>query len=310
MDVRARLTTQDGRVHEMTPGCIIGRSPMAALHIPDPRVSEAHALLSLREGGLRLLALRRRLTLHDAVVEEVVLEEGQVIGLAPGVSIEVLELLLPAEVLALEGDGLPRQFLPEVASFNAGDPPRLKTGYAPDADLLFWRVGSDVLVRAAGVPDRSAHSGDSWKFPLRGPGEGQAGMLREIRLVDVPLAARHLESTLPSPGRKDALRIVARWETVHVQRGGATVLVFDGVQARILSELAQMRVPVHWATLAAEVWPEPNELAALRGRLDVALTRLRKKLRDAGLPPRLVRTNGCGQLELMLAPDDVVVDET
>lgn len=304
MEVRARMTTQDGRVHSIAPGGIVGRSPAAALHIPDPRVSEAHALLSLREGGLRLLALRRRLTLNDAVVEEVVLEEGQVIGIAADVTVEVLELILPDEVLALEGDGLPRQFLPDVAAFDAGlrsgtEQPRLKAGYAADADLLFWRVGDEVIVRARGEADRPAKGGDAWTFGAR-----------TVRLVALPLAALRSESTLPGGDRKDALRIVARWETVHVQRGAVTVLVFDGVQARIVSELARMRVPVHWATLAAEVWPDSRDLSSLRGRLDVALTRLRKKLREAGLPPTFVRTNGCGQLELMLASDDVIVDET
>lgn len=43
---------------DRAPGDLIGRLPGAALQIADPRVSEAHAMVSLRAGELVLLALR------------------------------------------------------------------------------------------------------------------------------------------------------------------------------------------------------------------------------------------------------------
>ena len=52
------LLTPDGEEHALIPGDLIGRMHTAALHLDDGRVSEAHAMVSLRDGSLRLLSLR------------------------------------------------------------------------------------------------------------------------------------------------------------------------------------------------------------------------------------------------------------
>ena len=56
--VQLRLT--DGQRRDLGSGDIIGRMPTAALVLDDARVSEAHALITLRAGELRLLPLRGR----------------------------------------------------------------------------------------------------------------------------------------------------------------------------------------------------------------------------------------------------------
>ncbi len=55
-----RIRTPDGTVHDVPHGGIVGRLGIASLPLHDPRISEAHALVSLRGGVLRLLALRGR----------------------------------------------------------------------------------------------------------------------------------------------------------------------------------------------------------------------------------------------------------
>ncbi len=55
-----RFQLPDGTQRDLYPGDIIGRLWSAALHVDDARVSEAHALVSLRGRELQLLALRGR----------------------------------------------------------------------------------------------------------------------------------------------------------------------------------------------------------------------------------------------------------
>jgi hypothetical protein len=47
-----------------------------------------------------------------------------------------------------------------------------------------------------------------------------------------------------------------------------------------------------------------------RGRLDTLLSRVRRRLRAAGLRADLVRADGAGAIELLLYPHDRVDDRT
>jgi hypothetical protein len=67
---------------------------------------------------------------------------------------------------------------------------------------------------------------------------------------------------------------------------------------------------VSWQVLAGEVWPDHSEPGVLRRRLDVNLARLRSRLRGAGIRGDLVRTDGSGQIELLLCEGDTVEDRT
>ena len=60
-----RITMTDGSIRELEHGDLIGRLWSAALVIDDPRISEAHALVSLREGGFWLLSLRRKIAVGE-----------------------------------------------------------------------------------------------------------------------------------------------------------------------------------------------------------------------------------------------------
>src|SRR5690606_9907840 len=83
VSVRFLVSEEPPLCVDVPAGGFIGRSPFATLHLDDPRVSEAHALVSLRHGSLYLLALRRRFAVDGRPADELRLAEGQLIELAP-----------------------------------------------------------------------------------------------------------------------------------------------------------------------------------------------------------------------------------
>jgi hypothetical protein len=86
----ARLSTPDGRLHEVGHGDVIGRLQSSAVPLSDGRISEAHAMISLREQEIRLIALRGGLAVDGLPQREITLEPGQSIELARGVGGDVL----------------------------------------------------------------------------------------------------------------------------------------------------------------------------------------------------------------------------
>jgi hypothetical protein len=88
------------------------------------------------------------------------------------------------------------------------------------------------------------------------------------------------------------------------------IVSLSGQSARVISELVSLGGPVGWVTLSELLWPELSDPALRRPRLDVLLSRLRARLRAAGVRDDLVRSDGAGQVELLIHPRDTLVDET
>ena len=112
MRAYVRLELPDGQFAELGPGDLIGRLWSAALPLSDGRISEAHAMVSLRGQELKLLALRGRFAVQGQGLSSLVLAPGQVISMAEGLDLRVAEVFLPSKVLAIEGEGLPRMVVP------------------------------------------------------------------------------------------------------------------------------------------------------------------------------------------------------
>lgn len=298
MDAFVRLRLPDGQIVEARPGDFVGRLPSAAVRLNDPRVSEAHALVSLRARTLRLLALRGRFAVHGVPMNEVTLEVGTTIQLAPDLPLTVVAVALPDAVLGVEGDGIPRQVLSPVTSLRlGGTAPELIPGFQPDADAIIWSGGDGFLFRARGQLERPIVEGTRVTLDDL-----------ELRFVAIPLTSAEVAATQ----RDDLdlpLTLVVRYDSVHVHRG-KTVVSIDGMPARVVTELAQIGVPVEWRTLARLLWPGEDEDTSLRARFDRTMTRLRKRLIEIGLRKDLVRTDGGGRFELLLGPDDRVRDDT
>ncbi len=282
-----------GNTHDLLPGDVIGRGRAASLSIDDGRVSEAHALVSLRGGELKLLALRGRFVLGERPCAETVLSRGQCISLAPGVALEVVEVRLPSLALALRSPHLPRTILMGVCSLETPDSDRLTPGFRRDAAAQIWNQEADWRIRVGNEPARPLDAGDV------------------LDIDGVPLEA--VSITLDEAGAKAtqldaktcrALSIVTNHDTVTIERSDGQLLHLSGISARIVSELAAFDGPASWDVLAGEVWEESYERALLRRKWDVAVARLRKRLRDAGIPPEIVVADGTGNFELVLSSTD------
>jgi hypothetical protein len=292
--VRFRLP--DGTTAELAHGDLAGRLWSAALLLDDPRVSEAHAMVSLRGGEFWLLALRRRIAVDGRSVSEVRLEPGLAVELADRLVLRVEAVELPTEALAIEAPGLPRMVLPAVCSVHTRPRVQVSPRYEPDAPCRIWTTG-DGWRLGLGGDVRALVAGTTWEI------DGLA-----FRAVTMPLAGS--EATRVSGGVDPPLRIVASWDTVQVHRGDEAPLVLGGVQARIVSELATMGGPASWEVVAREVWPDEADPWALRKRWDVALVRLRARLRAGRVRTDLVHADGTGQFELVLRQGDALVDRT
>ncbi|GDX82294.1 hypothetical protein LBMAG42_41050 [Deltaproteobacteria bacterium] len=288
----------DGSPVALVPGDIVGRSSASALQVDDGRVSEAHAMISLREGELQLLPLRGALAVAGEPVPHAALRPGLEVELARGVVLRILEVHLPESVLGIEGEGLPRQSLPSVASLVFGGRPRLVSGWRGDSAAQLWSAGDSYRLRV-GATTREVEAGDELEV------EG-----RVIRFVSIPLGEAGPRTTRRHGDFGAPLHIVARYDTVHVTGESNAPVVFAGMQARLLSELVAMDGPVPWTVLTAELWPGEEDAAIRRGRLDALMLRLRRRLRAVGLRADLVRADGSGTVELVRYPSDRVEDFT
>jgi hypothetical protein len=300
------LRLPDGSLTTLGPGDIVGRMATAALVLDDARVSEAHALVSFRGAELQLLALRGMFAVNGAPTSKVTLAPGQRLTFAGGVDLTVESVSLPSSLDALRGDGLSPQVLTGVASLLVGPPPRLVPGSQPDADAWLWS------------------NGEGWRLTLRGgAAAGPAGPSRDLVPGDTfEVGGRRFELTglrveragvdaTEAAGRVgEGLQIVAAWDTVQLLRPGHPTVLISGVSARLVSALAEVRVALSWDALARELWPGDDDRASLRRRLDVALSRLRARLKAAGIRADLVRATGAGHVELILYPGDTVEDRS
>ncbi len=291
---RAIFRLPDGRACALGVGEIIGRMASASLQIDDPRVSEAHAMLSVRGGELWLLALRRRVALGEQSLSELRLEPGQRVALAQGLALEVLSVELPEEALAVEAPGLPPTTLSGVCALRGRPRPSLSNRYEPDAPCLIWDTGEGFRLQVGAVV-RPLQPGDSWEV------DG-------VRFLASLLPLRGLSPTRMTGGIDPPLRVVTSWDTASVQPEGAPPVALSGVSARILSELASVGAPIAWEAAAHQIWPDEDDLWLLRKRWDIALARLRSRLREGGVRADLVRPAGTGLVELFLRRGDVLED--
>lgn len=296
MRVGATFRLPSDEIATLGHGEIVGRLWSARLQLDDPRVSEAHAMVSLRGGELRLVGLRGRIGVGGQWLGEVELYPGLVVAMAPGLELRVEDVSLPEAVLALEGDGLARQVLHSACSLVLRPRPFLEPSVHPDAAAVIWSSGLGFTVRIGTEPTRPMLPGDT--FQVDG---------RTFRAVAVPTTGSITDATAASR-LAGPLHIVARYDTVHIARDGETV-VLAGLSARILSELIAAGRPMSWDALAGELWGHDEGRDSLRRKLDVAMFRLRDRLRKARVRPDLVRASGTGVFEVVLHPRDVTVDQ-
>jgi len=297
MRASVRLRTPDGAEAELVDGEFIGRAWTAALRLDDGRVSEAHAMISLRGGELQLLALRGVFAIDGQRRTKVALSPGLVVHLADDLPLEVVEVSLPDEVLALEGPGLPRTVLRSVSSLVFDPHPSLQPGYVRASPLRMWPGPHGWTMEADGPP-RPLAAGDTVPTPHG-----------TFTAVTVALDHAALGATRQEGGLRAPLHIVTRFDSVHLQAEGRPTVTISGIPARLISELVAMDGPVPWDVLAQQVWPRVDDKNVRRRRLDLTLSRLRRTLHSYGIRSDLIRSDRTGHVELVLDPQDRVEDQ-
>jgi hypothetical protein len=289
------LELPDGTQERLAPGEIVGRTWTAALRLDDPAVSEAHAMVSLRGDALKFLALRGRFLVDGQPLAEVDLAEGQTIALSHHTVLRVVDVVLPERVLAVVGEGLPQQVLAGTSTILTWPNVRLVPGVVEGGAAVVWSTGEGWRVREGQESPKDLEAGATLL-------EGR------VRVVAAELATAFSARTWL--GVDSPVEIVARYDTVHLNRPGAPPVLLTGKMARMFSDLAVAAAPVGWESLSADLWPELEDRESRRRRWDVLLARLRQRLRAGGVRPDLVQSTGNGLIEVVLGPADVVRDET
>lgn len=251
-------------------------------------------MVSLRDGALHLLALRRMIAVGGKPQSNVQLRPGLKVEFATGIELTVEAVRLPESVAALESPAWGRELLSTVASLYAA-PPRIEHRHHPDAQAHVWCTDNVWRMQTEGSAPTDLVPGA--RIPL---GDSHA------TFVLVPLEAAVQAPTQHEGSVQTPCRIVASYDAATVHREGHPPLVISGVGARIITELAGFGGPVSWQVLVAEVWGREMDASALRHRLDVTLSRLRQRLRAAGVRVDLVHTDGAGQVSLLLYEHDSV----
>ncbi len=295
MHASVTLRTPDGQEHVLGHGDLVGRVWSAALCIDDARISEAHAMVSLRGDTLQLLALRGLFAVGGQVQRSVALTPGLKVSLAQGLELQVMELVLPKQVLALHGPGMSAQPLTGTCSLVMRPSPRLRPGARDGASAVFHMGPTGWRVRGQDGQVQDLHAG--WLDP-------DSGFEVQWLAVEGVGQATQVLQGVPPP-----MRVEARYDSVMIHREGFPTFRVTGLSARIISELALVGGPLHWEPLARELWTDGSDPHFLRRRLDAVLGRLRRKLSQAKLPLELVRSDGAGLFELVLRPQDELVTE-
>ncbi len=282
------LRTPRGDLHALHPGAIIGRLATAGLRLDDPRVSEAHALISLRGQALVLLALRGALGLRGRWLGEVELRQGQSILLAEGLALEVVEVVLPGTVLVLEAASGERIELDRPELSLSADPLVAEPGARPDAAAWAWCSAEQWWVQLRGERPKELQDGDTLEL---------AGVSLTVRALTLP--------ELSTPRTADASKI---WPPIRVVCWpGHTEVRLEGRPKPVkLTRNAHSLIretalltrdggSVHWLDVAERIW----RFGASEDNWYTNLARLRDRLKAAGLPPELLRCSD-GQVQLML----------
>lgn len=287
-----RLVESHERV-AVGPGEFIGRSDVATMCVDDPRISEAHAMVSLRDRHLKLMSLRGRFRVDGKVLHEVVLSTGLVLELAPGVNLVCESIHMPDALVGLSIAGVPEVPLTGTMTLHAQGVPSLKRGFDPEGDAVFWSVGEHWRVSIDGAPAKVLAIGD--RFQCLG---------LQVEVVNVPLA------DLSQPRTKSALRaplvFVCASSHVRIERASEVPLRVSGIPGKILSSVLCRGGQADWQEIVTDVWP--GEYAAqdiMRRRFDSGLRRLRDALLHIshGEAP-LLTLDGAGILVFHLTKQD------
>lgn len=278
------------------PGDFIGRSEVAALCLDDPRVSEAHAMVSLRDGSLKLIALRGRFRQGEEVLSEAVLRPGVVLEFARDVHLVCEQVHMPDEVLGLLINAELKVMLTHTMTLYTSENMMIKRGYDPRGGAIFWTTGSLWRVQIADQPSLTLEQGQTFIVDQT-----------RIEVIAIPLdriAQTHTRNSLRSP-----LRFTCHDTHVEIARVNEPTIKVSGVPGRILLSLLRRQGTASYQEIVKEVWPhDVSTNLSLRRRFDTGIRRLRTHLGHV-LPvdeTQFIQLDGTGVVTLFLSPRDEI----
>lgn len=279
------------------PGALIGRANTATLYIDDPRVSEAHAMVSLRDHCLKLISLRGRFRHQGKVMHEIQLVPEMRLELAEGVEVVCEEVHLPSSVVGLTIWPGPLQVpLSGTTTIHVkGSDASIRRGYDPTGDLIVWSTGQRWSAKVKGQQRRTLTSGDLISLEHV-----------RIQVVDMPLADLDKGQTRSHLRAGALLKCTAHQVIITPDVGASHVI--SGIPGRILSSVLRRGNAAQWTQIVSDVWPDDRSIpSSLRRRFDAGLRRLRDSMQVVfpGSDDMLM-LDGAGVLILQLGKDDRV----
>lgn len=261
------------------PGDIVGRLVGAAVRVAQPGVSEAHALVTLRDAELWLLPLRGQLVVDEAEVGEVRLCAGVEVTLARGVVLRVIRSAKPEDVLGLEVEGRPRVALqgPEWSLLRDG---AIVPRALPRAVAHFFVSADGCLCRGSGQEQEVV---EGWVDQLGG---------WTVRAVSIPLRDASVEPTFRGP----PWRIVSMDGEVEVRPAGQRTarLTLRGVRALLVQVLGWRGEPTSWQEASSQVWRSERDEGKRLQNWWKQVKELRKQCAAADVPMDLITSDGRG----------------
>lgn len=298
------LRAPDGTRHTLHAGHLIGRLPSAALRLDDPRISEAHALVSLRGRALKLIGLRRSLGVGRSWVAEVELRPGLKVLLEEDLGVEVVDVTgLDGSLLAIEAEGFKAIELDQPELSVLLDPLQVVAGWKREAAAWIWRGEDRWTAQIANGAPMTLAAGAELTIAAH-----------SLRVVEVPLdrAATRSGGRLHPPL---TITIHAMHTEIQVQGRHDVVKLKDNAHAILAAIARESRggAPAHWTLIARRVWGKRAQrhiddgLRTTETNWYMNRARLREKLNKAGLPDLVEGEDGDVRLALRPGVDEVVL---
>ena len=286
------LSLPDDRSVTLFAGELIGRGTTAHVRIHNHAVSEVHAMLSLRGGGLELRALGGGLYREPGrrkPLNRIAVQEGLTVWLCDDLSVHVAEVYFPSHVLKL--------------FVSRRDP---NTGARVEHEAIL--AGGVHWLRPDGSIERKhtrddiawVHStGTGYCIEDRATGKAhdlEGGFQRNIGGWLVECAAIPLDDTGSDPTQvaSQPLRFQVGERSVWIRSPRRAAVELRGKPAEVLAILLRSPDGIDWMDAAGRVWPvrlsTEEDVYLQRKRWDANVARARKKIRASGSRRELIRT--------------------
>lgn len=285
------LRLPDGRQVYVPPGSVIGRLVTSAVPINDPRISEAHVLVTHRGDSMWMISLQPQpiKVLGERSHRSVKLETGQRLSLAEGYVMEVMAVVTPDHLPQAQYRKAGESVWHLLGNLDGHEHYSVMPGplwaAGPQAGALFrlaCGVDSWVLFSPEGdtipIEDLDIWSAGEWEFRFLWRPVEQAGIAKTM-------AKGHLVLDYSIESDENVVRIIPLEGSLQQEP-----LTFVGQHRLLLLALLREPTPRRWQVLGAEVWDDWGKLdrTARERRWNPAIHRLRKRLAEHALDPDLI----------------------